>query len=98
MPRPLDVRLDGGALLRRGHALHQRMLRRQHEERHAVDRVGPRGEDGNLDRLGSLAALRLRQSARKRISAPSLRPIQFVCISRVFSGQSIPSKRSSSSA
>src|SRR5262245_56483260 len=36
--------------------------------------------------------------ALKRISAPSLRPIQLVCISRVFSGQSMLSKRSSSSA
>ena len=34
----------------------------------------------------------------KTISPPSLRPIQFVCMTRIGSGKSIPEKSSSSSA
>src|SRR3990172_9275549 len=37
-------------------------------------------------------------SERNRTCAPSLRPIQLVCISRTRAGQSIPEKSSSSSA
>ena len=44
----LDVRAHGVALLRRRDLLDERMLRREHEERHAEDRVRPRREDGDL--------------------------------------------------
>ena len=47
-PRLRDVLLDCGALLGRGDFGDQRMLRREHHERHAEDRVGAGGEEADL--------------------------------------------------
>ena len=73
--RRLDVRAHGVALLRRRDLLDQRMLRRQHEERHAVHRVRPRREDADLLRLDARAR-------RARSAAPRLRSADPVALHR----------------
>ena len=83
--RPLVVR-------RSSSLIDERMLRREHHVRRAVERVGPGGENSNrlaADLAGSADAL-----AGTRTSAPSLRPIQFRCSSLMPSGQSRPSSSS----
>ena len=59
-------------------------------------KVAPNTVSGRVvkTRIGSTSSA----STAKAISAPSDRPIQFVCISRIGSGQSMPLKSSSSSA
>ena len=91
----LDVRVDLAPSIGRGQDGHQRMLRGQHHERRSEQGVRPRREDpqGLVARSGGPTG-----TVVKSISAPSERPIQFVCWMRIGSGQSMPSNDSSSSA
>jgi hypothetical protein len=68
------------------------VLGSQHHVGGAEERVRPRGEDGDGHRLARV----LPHDVGKRISAPSLRPIQFSCALRVVSDQSSVLRFSSS--
>ena len=67
-------------------ALDQRVLGREQDEGRAVDRVDARRED--LD-VASTRRSPIASTSGNRTRAPSDRPIQFRCIVRTFSGQSV---------
>ena len=81
-PRDRDVGLDLGPPVVGRQLRHERVLRGEDHERGAEHRVRPgREHPDGLDVIGLGP-----EGHRKSISAPSDRPIQFVCIRRIGSG------------
>ena len=62
--------------------------------------MAPKSVSGRVvkTRISSPPGMWVSGALRKTTSAPSLRPIQFVCMTRMGSGQSMPVKSRSSSA